>query len=453
MAIRRRWFLLGGAVTALLAGSVAVGATAFAGASFSDTFDDGNADGWSKSGGSWSVVTDGSPALRQDNAGSEHARQFAGDTGWTDYTLRARVKPVTLDGFAAVLARASSATTFVRLALLPGDRAELQAVASGQVTVLASARAGTAPGAWHTLTVQVKGTSVTASVDSTRLGPATFAAPSKGRIGLSTGHASAVFDDVTVSTGAPSPGGSATVPAPSASPSRPAPPSASPPASAAASAAWPAATGSVKVSSTVDVATSLDGGLKRYYGIGDGGQGESQDPMFRLAPGATLRNVIIGSPAGDGVHCDGDCTLINVWWEDVGEDAATFKGGTTYLVQGGGARSASDKVFQHNGPGTVTIRDFQADTVGKLYRACGNCATAYERHVVLDHVTVRNAKVIAGINANFGDTARLTGITVIGDTKVCVRYQGVPKGKEPTEIGTGPDGAHCLYKESDITWK
>jgi hypothetical protein len=224
-----------------------------------------------------------------------------------------------------------------------------------------------------------------------------------------------------------------------------------------ASTAWPAATGSVKVSSTVAVASSLDGGLKRYYGIGDGGQGESQDPMFRLAPGATLRNVIIGAPAGDGVHCDGDCTLINVWWEDVGEDAATFKGGTKYLVQGGGARSASDKVFQHNGGGTVTIRDFQADTIGKLYRACGNCETSYERHVVMDRVTVTGAKALAGINANFGDTARLTDITVVGDsrhaTKLCARYQGVPKGKEPTEIGTGPDGTHCLYQDSDITWK
>ena len=43
------------------------------------------------------------------------------------------------------------------------------------------------------------------------------------------------------------------------------------------------------------------------------------------------RNCLLGTddgrgPAADGVHCKGSCTLRNVWWQDVGEDAATFKG-------------------------------------------------------------------------------------------------------------------------------
>ena len=128
--------------------------------------------------------------------------------------------------------------------------------------------------------------------------------------------------------------------------------------------------------------------MKRYCCIGDGGQGESQDPVFELAPGATIKNVIIGAPAGDGIHCLGNCTIQNVWWEDVGEDAATFLGGTDYYVIGGGARAASDKVFQHNGPGTVHITGFYAENFGKLYRACGNCTNSYQRHVVIDNVTV-----------------------------------------------------------------
>ena len=32
---------------------------------FSDNFEDGNTSGWSQSGGSWSVVTDGSKVLSQ----------------------------------------------------------------------------------------------------------------------------------------------------------------------------------------------------------------------------------------------------------------------------------------------------------------------------------------------------------------------------------------------------
>jgi len=59
------------------------------------------------------------------------------------------------------------------------------------------------------------------------------------------------------------------------------------------------------------------------------------------------------------VHCLGTCTLNNVWWTDVCEDAATFKqtSGTSY-VNGGGAKSASDKILQDNGGGTVAVKNF-----------------------------------------------------------------------------------------------
>ncbi|QFZ18952.1 pectate lyase [Saccharothrix syringae] len=219
---------------------------------------------------------------------------------------------------------------------------------------------------------------------------------------------------------------------------------------------WPTATGSVKLTDTMNVGSYFNGGLKSYYGIGDGGQGESQDPMFVVADGGTIENVIIDAPAGDGIHCEGSCTIRNVWWNDVGEDAATFKSPSSsarYLVDGGGAKSASDKVFQHNGAGTVTIRNFQTNGVGKLYRACGNCATSYQRHVVMDGVTVRSTKVLAGINTNWGDTARFSRITVYGSASICDKYKGVPKGSEPTKIGSGADGVNCFYSSSDITYK
>lgn len=222
------------------------------------------------------------------------------------------------------------------------------------------------------------------------------------------------------------------------------------------SGAWPPDTGSVHQTTTRDAGTFFDGGMKRYYGIGDGGQGESQDPMFTVANGGTIQNVIIDAPAGDGIHCEGSCTIRNVWWNDVGEDAATFKSSSssaTYLVDGGGAKSGADKVFQHNGAGTVTIRNFQVHSSGKLYRACGNCSSSYQRHVVMDGVTARSTKVLAGINSNWGDTARFSRITVYGSATICERYKGVPKGSEPEKIGSGPDGTHCRYAESDITYR
>jgi hypothetical protein len=210
------------------------------------------------------------------------------------------------------------------------------------------------------------------------------------------------------------------------------------------------------VSGTVSVSGVFDGGLKRYCCIGDGSQSESQDPMFELADNATLKNVIIGSPAGDGVHCLARCTIQNVWWEDVGEDAATFLGtnGDSYVI-GGGAMNADDKVFQHNGSGTVHISGFYAKSIGKLYRGCGNCTTSHERHVTVDNVILDSAKYVVGININWGDTATLTRITLRNgsSTHICGEYNGVAKGSEPPYLGDGVNDGHCIFTAANITYQ
>lgn len=234
------------------------------------------------------------------------------------------------------------------------------------------------------------------------------------------------------------------------------------PASAAA-AAWPTPAGSQAVSATIKVSGTYDGGLKRFYGsgdLGDGGQGEDQDPVFELADGAVLKNVVVGSPAADGIHCKGSCTLQNVWWEDVGEDAASFKGtssGAVYKVTGGGARKADDKVFQFNGAGTLTISGFQVSDFGKLVRSCGNCSKQYRRTIAVSDIDATSpGRALVGINTNYGDTATLKSVRIHGDSekkiKPCVRYTGNDTGAEPKETGSGPDGTYCEYAESDLSY-
>ncbi len=229
-------------------------------------------------------------------------------------------------------------------------------------------------------------------------------------------------------------------------------------ASAATVPTWPTKKGDVTVSGTISVKAgqTYDGGLKRFCCVGSGSQSESQPAVFDLADGATLKNVIIGSPAGDGVHCEGRCTIQNVWWEDVGEDAATFKGtnGDSYVI-GGGAKSASDKVFQHNGSGTVHISGFYAKSIGKLYRACGNCSTSYKRSVVVDNVILDSAKYVVGINTNWGDQATLTHITLINGSSahVCAEYKGAPKGSEPTYLKDGWGDSYCHVTKANVTYQ
>ncbi|MFF9621054.1 pectate lyase [Streptomyces griseosporeus] len=233
---------------------------------------------------------------------------------------------------------------------------------------------------------------------------------------------------------------------------------------AGAASSWPTAKGSQAVSSTIKVSGTYDGKLKKFYGSGDlggSGQEEGQDPVFELADGAVLKNVIIGSPAADGVHCKGSCTLQNVWWLDVGEDAATFQGksaSAVYTVYGGGAKNADDKVLQFNGAGKLVVTKFQVENFGKLVRSCGNCSTQYKRTIIINDVDVTApGKSIVGINSNYGDTAALRNVRIHGDSgkkiKTCTRFQGNNTGKEPKELGSGPDGTSCTFTAADISYQ
>ncbi len=209
---------------------------------------------------------------------------------------------------------------------------------------------------------------------------------------------------------------------------------------------WPAAKGTQALTATRSISGTVDLGLVRYTGWG-GSQDEGQDPLFKLSAGATLKNVIIGTPAGDGIHCEGACTLQNVWFEDVGEDAVTFRGSSSSIVstvQCAGAKAASDKILQHNGAGTVIVKDFWAQDFGKVYRSCGNCSTQYARHVILSNITASSGKsCIAGINTNYGDTASFWNVTT-GGVSICDRYTGNSTGAEPTKTGSGIDGKYCI---------
>ncbi len=224
-----------GLLTALGAGLVAVAMTvglttiAQAATLFSDNFNDGNADGWSKSGGDWSVVTDGSPVFEQSNSGSELARQFAGDTGWTDYQVQVRVKPLSFNGsnrLVAIVSRSNSATKMYRLALINANRAELQAVNGGAITVIGSATVPVATGTWYTLRLETSGSTIRGFVNGTQIGSGTNTAQTAGRIGLVTSYASARFDDVSVDSigSTPTTPPTSTTAAPTTAPPTTAPP-------------------------------------------------------------------------------------------------------------------------------------------------------------------------------------------------------------------------------------
>ena len=147
----------------------------------------------------------------------------------------------------------------------------------------------------------------------------------------------------------------------------------------------------------------------------------------------------------------GSCTIENVWWEAVCEDALTLKEGSgTYNIIGGGAKGAADKVIQHNSGGTVSISGFYVSDFGKLYRSCGNCKTQNERHVVIDGVIAEGgSSTFVGINSNYGDTATIKNSCITGTKNFCEEFEGNDSGAEPKKISTGPSAA-CIYTDADV---
>lgn len=128
--------------------------------------------------------------------------------------------------------------------------------------------------------------------------------------------------------------------------------------------------------------------------------------------------------------------MTNVWFRDVCEDAISVLGTGDATIIGGGAQEAKDKVVQHNGAGTVTIKDFTVVNAGKLYRSCGDCTNneaKSPRKVIVENVRAYGVTSdLIGINSNFGDEATISGSC--GVTKnVCQEYKGVNKGNGKSE--------------------
>jgi hypothetical protein len=210
---------------------------------------------------------------------------------------------------------------------------------------------------------------------------------------------------------------------------------------------------------TVPAGTVFDG-QNKVYNLTNGGQTEGQPPVFLVKEGASVKNVIIGTLAADGIHCEGNCTLDHVWWQDIGEDAATALGpaGTVMNITCGSAKNGEDKTFQFNGRGELRISNFYVANVGKLVRTCGDCTgNGGPRKIFVTNVIARDvASTIVGINSNYGDVATIRGLTLnnsgTGKTKICQVFKGVVKGSgSSTALGVEFNTPACQVSQADVT--
>ncbi|MEE5125237.1 pectate lyase [Pseudomonas alliivorans] len=188
--------------------------------------------------------------------------------------------------------------------------------------------------------------------------------------------------------GTPSIGGGSGTPAPTGPTGTPSPtgPTGTGTSGSATPVSFPTASGTpTVVNETIKVGPgeTFDGGGKTFTAgkaLGDGGQGEGQKPMFELAEGATLKNVVLGDNAADGVHVraasEKAVNVDNVHWTNVGEDALTVKGEggakvTNLNITNSSAQGANDKVFQLNADANVNVDNFKVKDFGTFMRTNG----------------------------------------------------------------------------------
>jgi pectate lyase len=165
----------------------------------SDDFEDGTADGWTRSGGSWSVVTDGSRAYQQSGTSTD-ARALVGGA-WSDQSVRVRVKPSGFNGSGrqvAALARAQNTSSYYYLALSNAGALVLGKRSGGAFTTLSSAPAAVSTGTWQTVRLEAFGSTLRGFVGDVQMVTATDGTFTSGRAGVATYYAAASFDDVTV---------------------------------------------------------------------------------------------------------------------------------------------------------------------------------------------------------------------------------------------------------------
>jgi pectate lyase C len=219
------------------------------------------------------------------------------------------------------------------------------------------------------------------------------------------------------------------------------------PATAAFLTASVAGAATIQVSSTILVTSGTFNGQNNTYvsnGLGDGGQGESQSPIFRCENGATIQNVVIGAPGADGIHFYNGCNLRNVHWTDVGEDASTVKGAGNVTIDGGTAAHAVDKVMQINAETTYRISNFTATDFGTFVRQNGGTGfaiTVYATNITLNDGdrgfrTDSTSSRFIHCNVTFNGVG--TPWTVPNSSQVTQSCSGTPTPTSATPTPRGP---------------
>lgn len=167
---------------------------------FMDDFESGVAR-WDVTQGTCSALADGTTVFNCINGGNE-ARALAGETGWGEYSVQARVKVNAMDpGRRIYLAgRFTDSNNWYGASIYNATptEVEIRKKVAGMSTSVARATFPIAVGTWYTLKLELKGSTLRLFVDGVIQLETTDTQFSSGRIALLVDRSDVSWDDVVV---------------------------------------------------------------------------------------------------------------------------------------------------------------------------------------------------------------------------------------------------------------
>jgi hypothetical protein len=175
---------------------------------FQDDFEDGNATGWTPSGGSWTIGTDLSRYLHQGSLTGQFRSVVSSAGPWANSSVQANVKVFgfgSTSGWVGLLARYTDANNYYFVRLHSNNTLQIRKKVAGVDSLLAgkafTIKAGaTTPdvGPVYLVKLEVNGSALKCYLDGRLELSVTDSSHSSGKVGVVTKDADALFDEVLV---------------------------------------------------------------------------------------------------------------------------------------------------------------------------------------------------------------------------------------------------------------
>lgn len=170
---------------------------------YGDDFESGAASSWATTGGSWSVVMDGTKVYNQSNLAAAGVNAYTGLSTWQNYTVAAKVKadsfdPGNLAGIGLVARRVDDNNFYGFMYYKYTNSLKILKVSGGTTTDLITVPFTFNLGTWYDFSAVVKGSTLEFWVNGTKQLTTTDTSFSTGQIGVYSHRATTKFDNVNV---------------------------------------------------------------------------------------------------------------------------------------------------------------------------------------------------------------------------------------------------------------